>query len=112
VTIADRHATFPAASLARIVIVFVPTNSGMGAVFQLVVPVAVPEPPVELVHVTVVTPALSEAVPVKTTVAADVATFVPAGDMIVSVGGVVSFVGVVGVYVTTTVLVAVPPLFP
>ena len=72
VTITERHPTFPAASLARIVIRFDPTNSGIGGVVQLVVPVAVPDPPVELLQVTDTTPTLSEAVPEKAMVACEV----------------------------------------
>src|ERR1051326_7836285 len=99
VTITERHATFPAASLARIMIRFDPTRSGIGGVDQFVVPVAAPDPPVELLQVTDATPTLSEAVPENTTVDAVVNTFVLAGDAIVTVGGVVSlpFVGVDGV---------------
>ena len=61
---------------------------------QCVVPVAVPEPPVELVHVTDVTPTLSDAVPANTIVLVVVYTFVLDGDRIVRVGAVVS--GVAG----------------
>ena len=102
----------PAASEARIVIVFVPIRSEIEGVFQLFVPDAVPEPPVEFVQVTAVTPTLSDAVPENTMVEADVAMLVPAGDRMVKVGGVVSVVGADGAYVTTIVAEAVPPLLP
>jgi hypothetical protein len=54
------------------VITFVPISSGMAGVFQFVVPRHAPEPAVELLHVTVVTPILSEAVPVTTILVAEV----------------------------------------
>jgi hypothetical protein len=111
VTFAERQATLPAPSLARIVIVFVPTSRGIGGVFQVVVPVAVPEPPVELVHVTEVTPTLSDAVPEKTMVAEDATTLVLAGERMARVGGVVSLVGGADAQVITILPVAVPPLF-
>ena len=87
---------FPAASLARIVIRFDPTNNGIGGVVQLFVPEAAPDPPVELLQVTDVTPTLSEAVPEKTMLADEVDTLVEAGDTIVRLGGVVSLPGLVG----------------
>ena len=87
---------FPAASLARIVIRFDPTSSAICGVVHVVVPVAAPEPPVELLHVTHVTPVLSDAVPEKTIAAAVVNAFVVAGDVMVSVGGVVSLLGCEG----------------
>jgi hypothetical protein len=62
----------------------------MGAVLQLVAPLAVPDPPVELDHVTFVTPTLSLAVPLTMMLLADVETLVLAGDAIVSDGAVVS----------------------
>jgi len=96
VTFAERQATLPAASLARIVTVFVPTSRGIGGVFQVVVPVAMPDPPVELVHVTEATPTLSDAVPEKTMVAEDATTLVLAGDRMARVGGVVSLAGGAG----------------
>src|SRR5579884_1286768 len=78
------------------VIRFAPTSSGIAGVVQFVVPVAVPEPPLEFVQVTCVTPTLSEAVPVKTIVCDEVALFVVAGDRMIKVGGVVSLVGWLG----------------
>lgn len=112
VTFAERQATLPAASLARIVIVFVPISKGIGGVFQVVVPVAMPEPPVELLHVTEATPTLSDAVPEKTMVAEEAATLVPDGDRIARLGAVVSLLGGSGMKVTTMFRTAVPPLFP
>jgi hypothetical protein len=79
----------PAASYARIVTTFDPTSSGIDA-DQLVVPLAVPEPPVFVDHVTLVTPTLSLAVPLNAMVEADVDTLVAPGDPIVNAGGVVS----------------------
>ena len=69
---------------------FVPTSSGIDGLCQLMVPVHLPDPDVELVQVTLLTPTLSEAVPEITMLAAAVATFVPDGDVIVNVGGVLS----------------------
>jgi hypothetical protein len=66
-----------------------PTSSGIAA-DQLFVPLAVPELPVLVDHVTFVTPTLSLAVPLKAMVVADVETEVPPGDPTVKVGGVVS----------------------
>ena len=56
---------------------------------QVDVPVAMPAAPVELDHVTSVTPTLSCAVPLTTMDVADVATVVMAGDKIVTDGGAV-----------------------
>jgi hypothetical protein len=56
------HAEFPAASWAVKVIMLSPISSGTEAL-QLVVPVALPEPPVELRHSTYATATLSLAVP-------------------------------------------------
>ena len=61
---------------------------------QLFVPLAVPDPPLELAHVTKATPTLSFAVPCITNELADVAKLVVAGDKIVIDGGVVSGPGV------------------
>ena len=93
--------------------VFDPTSKGIAAVFQLLVPLAVPDPLVELLHVTAVTPTLSVEVPENTTVDPDVAKLVPAGERIVRLGGVVSTVGG-GVVVNITMIVvnAVPPFLP
>jgi hypothetical protein len=55
---------FPEASYARTVMTLLPAESAIPTTAQLAVPAAVPEAPVAaLVHVTVVTPMLSEAVP-------------------------------------------------
>ena len=56
---------------------------------QLFVPLAVPDPPVELDHVTCATPALSLAVPLTTIELAEVERVVNAGDKIVMEGGAV-----------------------
>jgi hypothetical protein len=64
VTVRTSVPTFPAASLARTVIALFPGVSATLAALQLVVPAAVPEAPVAaFVHVTVVTPTLSDALP-------------------------------------------------
>ena len=57
---------------------------------QFVVPVAVPEPPVELDQVTCVTPTLSLAVPLTTIELAEVDTVLLAGETMDNDGGVVS----------------------
>jgi len=59
-------------------------------VLHLVVPVAVPDAPVELFHVTLATPTLSLAVPLTTIELADVEIVELAGETIVKEGGVVS----------------------
>ena len=69
-----------------------PTSSGTVA-DHLLVPEAVPEYPVELIHFTAATPTLSLAVPLNAMEAEDVATIVSPGDMILSDGGVVSPLG-------------------
>ena len=61
-------------------ITFVPTNSGIAGVCQVVVPAAVPPPPLELLQVTAVTPTLSDAVPEKMMFDAEVDTFVLDGE--------------------------------
>ena len=68
---------------------FDPTNSGIVA-DQFVVPLAVPEPPVFVDHVTLVTPTLSLAVPLNAIADANVDRLVAPGDPMVNVGGVVS----------------------
>ena len=65
-----------------------PTSKGMVAV-HLVVPAAVPEPPVLVDQVTAATPTLSLAVPLKTMDAAEVEIAVDEGEVMVSAGGVV-----------------------
>ena len=54
-------------------IVVDPTYSGMPDVLQLAVPLAVPVAPLDVAHVTDVTPTLSVAVPLTTNELADVA---------------------------------------
>ena len=66
-----------------------PTSSGTLA-DHLLVPEAVPEYPVELLHFTAATPTLSLAVPLNASEAEDVATIVNPGEVILSDGGVVS----------------------
>jgi hypothetical protein len=60
----------------------------------LSVPVAVPDPPLELNHVTAATPTLSWAVPRTTNELSEVDTLLVAGERIVRDGGVVSVPGV------------------
>jgi hypothetical protein len=76
----------PAVLYARTVTVLFPTNKGITADHD-VVPVAVPELPVDVVHCTEVTP--SPAVPLKEIFAAEVDTIVEAGEVIEIVGGAV-----------------------
>ena len=66
---------------------------------QLVVPAAVPEPPVDVDHVTEVIPKLSAAVPITVRDAAVALMMVDAGEVIRSDGGVglALTVGVTGV---------------
>ena len=73
------HATFPAASLARIVTVFDPTSKGIDALHGPV-PDAVPADPVLVDQVTATTPTLSAAVPLNVIAAADVETAVAEGE--------------------------------
>lgn len=86
-----RHPTFPAASLARIVMVLEPTSSATGPAVHWVVPLADPVFPSESVQVTDTTPTLSLAVPLSVAVLAVVLTLVVGGDRMVSVGATVSF---------------------
>ena len=59
----------PAASRAvTVIILFSPHISGISVADQLVVPEAVPLPPLLFVQVTVVTPTLSDALPPRLTV--------------------------------------------
>jgi hypothetical protein len=69
VTVMDRQLVFPAKSRARTTTLLVPMYNGTSAV-QFVVPVAVPDLPVEVVHVTLATPMLSLAVPASLILAA------------------------------------------
>jgi hypothetical protein len=90
-------AEFPAASHAFTTMAFAPAFSPMLAMVQLVVPDAVPEPPVAwFVHVTEATPMLSEAFPPSEMVGE--AVFVvgeEVGDVMVHVGLVLSRVTVI-----------------
>ena len=63
---------FPAASAAVTITVVDPMYTGMAGVLQLVVPLAVPESPLDVAHVTDVTPTLSVAVPLTTKALAEV----------------------------------------
>jgi hypothetical protein len=69
------------------VMVFVPASSGIASILQLVVPVAVPLAPFEVLHVIEAIPDVEDAVP--ETASADVVTanVTSAGFAIVSVGG-------------------------
>jgi hypothetical protein len=83
--------TLPAASRARTVSTLFPATSTTDAIVQLVVPLAVPEAPVaEFVHVTAVTPTLSDAVPPR---ASGVDAVAHVGD---AVGVVIVHAGEVG----------------
>ena len=86
----------PAASRAVTVITLEPLTRVMPEADQLVVPVAVPLPPWLLVHVTWVTPMLSEAVPPRVS-GLELVLYVgfEVGEVIVTVGGVVSAVAAV-----------------
>lgn len=68
---------------------FEPTSSGIDA-DQLAVPLAVPDCPIFVDHVTDFTPTLSFAVPLNVMMADEVETVVAPGDAMVNVGGVVS----------------------
>jgi hypothetical protein len=97
VTVIVSAPAFPAASRARTVITLSPAASAIDAALHDVVPAAVPEAPVPaLVHVTVVTPVLSEAVPPSDTVAEAVEYAAKeVGVVIVHVGAVPSYVTVI-----------------
>jgi len=86
----------PAASCDVTVITLLPTLRAMLAIVQLVVPVAVPDPPSELTHVTLVTPMLSEAVPPRL-IGDEIVeyTWLLVGDVIVQVGGTRSILMVI-----------------
>ena len=68
----------------------VPVSSGTDAL-QDTVPVAVPAPPVEVVHFTLATPTLSALSPLSVIVGEVVDTMLNPGERICSVGGVVSW---------------------
>jgi hypothetical protein len=63
-----------------------PVNRGNEPAVQLAVPVAFPEYPADC-HVTLLTPTLSDAVPVTVIVADVVLIVVPLGEVMVMVGG-------------------------
>src|SRR5213595_596250 len=94
----------PAASRAWTVSMFVPIWRPIPLAVQLVVPVAVPLPPRLFIHVTWVTPTLSDAVPASVSEEVLVVKVGPeVGALMVTVGGVVS------VRVTVNMSVAVLP---
>jgi type III secretory pathway component EscS len=104
VTVIVSVPTFPAASAARTTIALFPVARTTPVRLQLVVPVAVPEAPVAaFVHVTVVTPTLSDALPPRES--GDEAV-VYVGD---DVGVVIVHAGAVASYVTVRTSV---PTFP
>lgn len=69
------------------VMVLVPTSSGIVATVQLLPPVAAPEPPVEFVQVTDAMPMLSAAVPLTAIELAWVDTVANAGEVMAMEGG-------------------------
>src|SRR2546422_466711 len=84
-------AVLPAASVAVTVSTFVPGCRTIPLAVQLVVPVAVPLPPALFVHVTWVTPTLSDAVPPSVRgVVLVLKVGLEVGEVTVSVGGVAS----------------------
>ena len=100
---------FPAPSVAVTVIMLSPLDRLMLEIVQLVVPLAVPLPPLLLLHVTQLTlPELSDAVPLKV-MASLVVVYVEldVGLVMVTVGAVVSPVEGVGVGVGVDVGVGV-----
>jgi hypothetical protein len=95
-------ATLFAASRAVTVTVFAPGCSAIPAADQLVVPLAVPDPPAAFVQLTCVTPTLSLALPLTVSVLAFVRYVpLPVGLVIATVGDVTSG----AVYVTVSVAV-------
>ena len=78
---------FPAASRAVTVSTFAPLESAIPLTDQLVVPVAVPDPPRSFTQLTCVTPTLSEAVPLSVSGVAPVANVAAlVGPVIVTAG--------------------------
>ena len=114
-TVIARQEELPAASYARTVTVLLPTSSGTDADHETV-PVAVPAPPVDVVHATDATPTLSLAVPLMVSAAAELDTIDEPGETIVMVGGTVSVLETVPVLGLEAplfvVLVPVPPGLP
>jgi len=91
VTVNVSVAVLPAASVAVTVSTFVPGCRTIPLAVQLVVPVAVPLPPALFVHVTWVTPTLSDAVPPSVRgVVLVLKVGLEVGEVTVSVGGVAS----------------------
>jgi len=91
VTVKVSVAVLPAASVAVTVSTFVPGCRTIPLAVQLVVPVAVPLPPALFVHVTWVTPTLSDAVPPSVRgVVLVLKVGLEVGEVTVSVGGVAS----------------------
>jgi hypothetical protein len=92
VTVIVSPPTFPAASRARTTTTLSPTASATPVIVQLVVPLAVPEPPVAwFVQTTCVTARLSEAVPPRSTVGVGlVYVGEEVGELIAQVGDVAS----------------------
>jgi len=91
VTVTLAVLVFPTASFAVTVSTFAPDWSTIPLAVQLVVPVAVPLPPRLFVHVTCVTPTLSDAVPPSARDAVRVLYVAPeVGVVIAIVGGVAS----------------------
>jgi hypothetical protein len=88
VTVSTSVPVFPDPSCAVTVMALAPDTSAMPATLQLVVPTAVPDPPVAaFTHVTDVTPTLSEAVPPRSTLEDDAAyAGVEVGVVIVQLG--------------------------
>ena len=105
-TVRDAVAVLPAASRAVMVMTFAPLTRAMLAL-QEFVPVAVPDPPRELVHVTCATPTLSEAVPEKA-MGVLLTDVLAAGLLIETVGTVVSVVALETVTVTGADVVVLP----
>jgi hypothetical protein len=103
VTVSTAVAELFAASRAAIVITFAPGCSAIAAAVQLLVPVAVPEPPRSFTHVTCVTPILSAAVPPNVSDVVFVAYVgVETGLVMLTVGAVVSGpLGPIAVFMST-----------
>ena len=70
--------------------VFIPRTRVISGVDHCVVPMAAPDPVVELLQDTDATATLSEALPLKTMLGAVVASMVEAGEVMLRVGAVVS----------------------
>ena len=88
-----RQALLPALSRARMVMVLAPLSRGMLAQVQGSMPSARPLAPEDDDQTTSATPVLSVARPRTVIVTREVATAAPAGEVMDSAGGVVSFLG-------------------